>query len=126
MIPDTFGGGLILSLINMSVVFLVLGILALIIQLTHRILKSTGAVSKDQKERKETEARLDAVPEEDRVPLESLESPVKAAIAAALAVYLGAPAASVFVRRIPDSGAWGKSSRAGFNQMMLSRAHHRR
>ena len=112
MIPDTFSGGLILSLVNMVVVFLVLIIIAFTIGLIYRTVSASEKTNK--KEAPET-AAWEAEPEPEpkgMVPFESLDAKRKAAIMAALYACTGGSVVPVFVRRISDAGAWGKSSRS--------------
>ena len=112
MIPDTFSGGLILSLVNIVVVFLVLIIIAFTIGLIYRTVSASEKTNK--KEALEIATwEPEPVPEpEGMVPVESLDAKRKAAIIAALYACTGGSVVPVFVRRIPDAGAWGRSSRA--------------
>ncbi len=120
MIPDTFSGGLTLSLVNMVVVFAVLVIIAFAINLIYRFVsnaeKTNGTqASKAQVLSEEVPLVSGTVSNEDvseKVAFDSLDAKHKAAITAALCAYLGQSAVPVFVRKIPDAGAWGKSSRA--------------
>lgn len=115
MIPDTFTGGLILSLVNMVVVFLVLIIIGFVINL---IYKSVSKSERTELPAETVEASVEppsmAQTEvaAEKVAFDSLDSRRKAIITAALSAYLGHDEVPVFVRRIPDAGAWGKSSRA--------------
>lgn len=109
MIPETFAGGLILSVVNLTVVFAVLILIALVINIIYKL------VSKSEGGEKVTEVAPKVAPEiasDEVIPFDSLDSRRKAVIAAALCAYLGHHAVSVFVRRVPDAGAWGKASRA--------------
>ncbi|HHX10611.1 MAG TPA: OadG family protein [Firmicutes bacterium] len=118
MIPDTLAGGLMLTVINMVVVFAALTVIAFVINLIHRLTSKeedekpnagTGLGSSNSQgaSRRAEKEVLAAV----AVPFDSLDSRRKAAIMAALRAYLGYDAVPVFVRRIPDAGAWGKTSR---------------
>ncbi|HHY12788.1 MAG TPA: OadG family protein [Firmicutes bacterium] len=118
MIPDTFAGGLILSVVNMVIVFAVLIIIAFVINLIYRSV--SNAEGKQSTEAAVAETAVSPVKSSDveqagaaaeKVAFDSLDSHRKAAITAALCAYLGHHAVPVFVRRIPDAGAWGKSSR---------------
>lgn len=105
MLPDNFAGALVLSLVNISIVFCVLIFISFVITLTYKIV---SGLSKDSKEEEIPPATGGVSVPSDAVPADSLEGPVKAAIMAALAVYLNEPAPSVpiFVRKIRGSGAW--------------------
>ncbi|HHY16539.1 MAG TPA: OadG family protein [Firmicutes bacterium] len=117
MIPDTFSGGLILSLVNLIVVFLVLVIIAFAINLIYKVVSnaekaSVTAVSEAEIAPVEESGMAEAGDVSEKVAFDSLDGRRKAAIMAALCAHLGHSVVPVFVRKIPDAGAWGKSSRA--------------
>jgi Na+-transporting methylmalonyl-CoA/oxaloacetate decarboxylase gamma subunit len=112
MLPDSFLGGLIMTLVNMIVVFLVLGFLALLIRGVH------AAIARVQPEEPEMLPRAVLVvsshseSEEGGMVLPDNIGPAKkAAILAAISMYLGKPETAMFVRNVKDSGAWGRQSR---------------
>ncbi len=111
--PDTYAGAFTLIGINLGMVFLVLWVLALVINLTHRLLR--GYEAKEEL-KAQVEVAVPApsadVPSEEITFAESEISPVKkAAIVAALAEYMRSRPQAMFLRNLSDSGAWGKSSR---------------
>lgn len=114
MLPDNFTGALIVSVVNISVVFSVLVFISLVITLTYKLVSGVGNHDKGEKV---PPVAQKAPVTSDAVTADSLEAPVRAAIMAALAVYLDQPVSgvSVFVRKTPDSGAWGSLSRKGFS-----------
>jgi len=131
MLPDNMAGGLILSLVNMGVVFLVLAFLALMIKMTYLVVGSRGSNGRPggdgragttsgtdrEEERGDTLEEEVLEPAQSRLEIEGspvLAPSIKAAIVAALSSYLEGTTVRVFVRRIPDSGVWGKSARAPF------------
>jgi len=118
MIPDTIAGGLILAVVNMTVVFAVLIVIAFMINLIHRTASAgdgkkategAGSVDSGTQVASQSVAQQDLDPEP--VPFDALDARRKAAIVAALHAYLGHKTVPVFVRRIPDAGIWGKTSR---------------
>ncbi len=115
MIADTFTGGLTLSLINIVSVFLVLMVIGIVINLIHKSVSKPEGTELPREEveasvKSPTMAKTEVAGE--KVAFDSLDSRHKAVITAALYAYLGPDEVPVFVRRIPDAGAWGKSSRA--------------
>ena len=124
MIPDTLTGAAILTVVNMTVVFLVLIMLAVVIVLIHKIVsgseesfgKGHGGEALD-----EEVSRVSLVDDgsgfeedieiEEVQDLDTLDPKRKAAIFAAVYAYTGRSEVPVFVRRVSDSGEWGKTSR---------------
>ncbi len=106
-LPDNIVGGLILSLVNMLVVFLVLGSLAFVIQITYRLV-SRG--SREQAESQGLEEVEETLTREEETP--GLSGPVRAAIAAAIAAYMEEESkpVPVFVREAGGMGDWTKST----------------
>jgi Na+-transporting methylmalonyl-CoA/oxaloacetate decarboxylase gamma subunit len=122
MIPDTFAGALTLTVVNILIVFLVLIVVAVIISLIHRIVSSSEKQTNNKNLKKSIDEEPGGVSEmnvgsnfEESVPeiqsFETLDPKRKAAILAAVYAYMGRSDVSVFVRRVPDSGTWGKTSR---------------
>ncbi len=119
--PDNITGGLILSVLNMVIVFVVLGILAVVIELTHRIVSRT-AETQAENSRSDQEMHVEAVLPEpvdageeiveigDGVP--GITSAARAAIAAALSLYMedASESCSVFTRDVAAMGAWTRSA----------------
>ncbi len=111
--PDTYAGAFTLIGINLSMVFLVLWLLALVINLTHRLVQGSGA---KEELKAQVEAAMPApvadVSLEDTSFADGEISPAKkAAIVAALAEYMRSSPRAMFLRNLSDSGAWGKTSR---------------
>lgn len=114
-------GGLILSVLNVVIVFLVLGILAVVIELTHRIV-SRSAAGQPEKSRSDQEMHVEAVlPEPVEPGQETVEigdagpgmtNAARAAIAAALSMYMEdvSESCSVFTRNVTAMGPWTKSA----------------
>lgn len=120
MLPDTFMGGVTLSIVNMAVVFVVLGGLAVIIRLIHTAVSKLGLDS-------------DVAPTPNLPGRKSGQSQAAVAAAAVAAAEtmdvspaadsapsISQPAVShlsdsphtdhaVFLRDTKDSGAWGRS-----------------
>lgn len=118
MIPDTFAGGLLLTVVNMAVVFATLIVIALVINLIRKLVSNgTKHTAGEHAAVSTTSVAQPASPSHQAqlapqaVPFQSLDPKRKAVIVAALQAYLGYEAVPVFVRRIPDAGAWGKASR---------------
>ncbi len=116
MIPDTFTGGIILSLINLTIVFGVLLIIAFMISLIYKTVSNaenkrpteatTNEIAISPSE--STKNKLDMI-DEKGIPFDSLDSRCKAIIIAAVSAYIDEThEIPVFIRRIPDAGAWGK------------------
>jgi len=128
MIADTFSGAVLVSIVNIAVVFAVLTFLAIVIKVTYKAV--TGSQRKpavetelsesdrqqfvDTLERETESLEVEEIAGKTPVPLESLDASLKAAITAVLSLYLDTSKRRVFVRKITDAGAWGKSSRATF------------
>lgn len=118
MIPDTFAGGLLLSVVNMAVVFSVLAFLALVINLFHGLFggkargpAATETVAIAQEDAEIVQEDAGGVTAED-LPSTG-DAKVRAAIAAALAAYMSTEEKiRVFTRDIQGSGVWGSSSRS--------------
>ena len=117
MIPDTIAGGLILTVVNMTVVFAVLIVIAFMINLIHRTASAgdgkkategAGSVDSGTQVASQSVAQQDLDPEP--VPLMHWMRGVKRPLCC-LHAYLGHKTVPVFVRRIPDAGIWGKTSR---------------
>lgn len=124
MIPDTMAGGLLLSVVNMAVVFLVLGFLAVLINFIAKAVNAGSSrkgggdgLKEDSREDSELDSSSDQENVSFAVPTDvdgepSLDPKIKAAICAAIsAFYDDGASVSVFVRKVKDSGAWGKSFR---------------
>jgi len=112
MLPDSLLGGVIITVVNMTAVFLVLGFLALVIRAAH------AAIARMQPEEEELPPRAVLVvsshseAEEGEVFLpDNIEPAKKGAILAAISTYLGKPEAAMFLRDTRDCGAWGKQPR---------------
>ena len=122
MIPDTLAGAAILTVVNMTVVFLVLIMLAVVIVLIHKIVsgseKSFGNGHRGEAPDQEV-SRASLVDDgscfeedlEEVQDLDMLDPKRKAAILAAVYAYMGRSEVPVFVRKVSDSGEWGKTSR---------------
>jgi len=121
MIPDTFAGGLMLLVVNMTVVFAVLIVIAFMINLIRKAASGeseklnegagSGNSGSQLASQRAGQENLTAGLNAETVPFDSLDARRKAAIVAALRAYLGYSTVPVFVRRIPDAGMWGKTSR---------------
>lgn len=128
MIADTFSGAVLVSIVNIAVVFAVLTFLAIVIKVTYKAVtrsqkepaveiqlpESHGQQFVDTSERVTKSLEVEEACGKTPVPLECLDASLKAAITAVLSLYLDMPKRRVFVRKITDAGAWGKSSRARF------------
>ena len=111
MLPDTFLGGLALTLVNMVVVFFVLGFLALVIRAIHGLMSRVGSEEEAPPRKQVLVVSSHAEPEEGEVFLpDDIDPAKKAAILAAISVYLGRPETSMFLRDKKDRGAWGRAS----------------
>ncbi len=112
MLPDTFVGGLIMTLVNMTVVFLVLGFLALVIKATAGAITRLAPEVAPPPPRSVLVVSSHSEAEEGDVFLpDNIDPAKKAAILAAISVYLGKPETGMFLRDTRDSGAWGRLSR---------------
>lgn len=123
MLPDSLLGGLTLSVVNMVVVFLMLGALCVTIQVIHKVVSvlrldsdivahPVGSTPSLGGVRAKPELAAAGVSEADSSvagagPEYGL-SDMKAKRAGAVVAHAGPP---VFLRGIKDSGAWGKSGR---------------
>jgi len=106
-------GGFLLTLINMAVVLLVLGALALLIRAIHRIVTALGERGQNEPPKRAVlvvSSHSEAEEGEVFLPLD-IEPAKRAAILAAISVYLGKPETAMFLRETKDSGAWGRLSR---------------
>lgn len=123
LLPDNLFGALLMSVINMSICFLVLGFLALVIRITARAV-AASSVSGEPGDSGKTRTG-DSVPSEG-LPVVSLRTEdtsvltpeEKAAVVAALAVMMTGSGRRIrpFVRGIRDSGAWGRVYRTRMPQ----------
>ena len=126
MIPDTIGGAFTLTLVNLLVVFVVLILVALMISLIYKIVSSFQKETYTEIEGTEVQGEgyvevgrvgvIEIRPEAEEVvtsvqDFESLDPKRKAAIIAAVYAYMGGSEVPVFLRGVPDAGAWGKTSR---------------
>lgn len=112
MIPDNFLGGLTMTLVNITVVFLVLGFLAVVIEVVHRLIARLQIEPEVVLPRKQVlVVASQSEPEEGEVFLpDDIDPAKKAVILAAISVYIGRPEASMFLRDKKDTGSWGRSS----------------
>lgn len=124
MIPDTLTGAGILTVVNITVMFLVLIMLAVVIVLIHKIVsaleQSFGKGHRGEALDEEV-SRVSLVDDgsgfEEDIEIEevqdfdTLDLKRKAAIFAAIYAYMGRSEVPVFVRKVADSGEWGKTSR---------------
>lgn len=123
LLPDNMVGALLMSVINMSICFLVLGFLSLVIRMTARAV-SAYSVSGEPRESGKTRTGDSGPPE--GLPVVSvrtgdtsvLSSEERAAVIAALAVMMTGSGRRIrpFVRGIRDSGAWGRVYRTRMPQ----------
>ena len=113
---DSFADGLILTVVNMTVVFVVLGSLALMIRGVHAVLSSIGAEEPAPPPRSVLVVSSHSESEEEEIMLPDNIGPAKkAAILAAISVYLAKPEIPMFLRNdVRDSGVWGKQSRKSY------------
>ncbi len=112
MLPDSFLGGLIMTLVNMTVVFLVLGFLALVIRAVHSVIARVQPEEGQLPQRSVLVVSSHSEAEEGEMLLpDNIDPAKKAAILAAISMYLGKPETAMFLRDTRDSGAWGKQSR---------------
>ena len=114
MIPDTIAGGLILTVVNMTVVFAVLIVIAFMINLSHRTASAgdgkkategAGSVDSGTQVASQSVAQQDLDPEP--VPFDALDARRKAAI---VLLYMHTWDTRQFqcLCRIPDAGIWGQ------------------
>lgn len=136
MLPDTFLGGVTLSVVSMAVVFLVLGVLSGIIRLIHNAVALFAFDPAGQAERQSLHQKSEPQPETTQktepavqqagslgaasstVTYSSIDPKKAGAIIAALAVSASGrpehssqchPVAALFLRNTRDSGVWGRS-----------------
>jgi len=121
VLQDSFAGGLILTLVNMTTVFLVLGFLALLIKGVHAVLSRIGAEEPALPPRSVLVVSSHSESEEEEIMLPDNIGPAKkAAILAAISVYLAKPETPMFLRNgVRDSGVWGKQSRKNYAGAIL-------
>ena len=108
MLPDNLMGSLVMTLINMTVVFLVLGFLALVIEAVHRLISRLQPEGEEAPRRQVLVVSSHSELQEGEMFLPDDIDPIKkAAILAAITVYMGRPETSMFLRDRRNSGAWG-------------------
>lgn len=132
--PDNLFGALFLSVINQTVVFIVLGFLALMIRAVARMVnaaetRAAGRQSQSPPMANNSGGLSPGVPSDAdaEIPVRFVGRPEPgtkggygdltieekvAAIGAVMAVIAGASGGRVFVRGLKDSGAWGKLGKA--------------
>lgn len=110
--PDTFLGGLFMSLLNMTVVFLVLGFLALMIKAVHGVMSRVQPEGEEEPPRKQVlvVSSHSELQEGELVLPDDVDPAKKAAIFAAISVYMGRPETNMFLRDKKDTSAWGRPS----------------
>lgn len=111
MLPDTFLGAVTMALVNMTVVFAVLAFLALVIRAIHGFMTKMGYEEEETPRKQVLVVSSHSGPQEGELFLPDDIDPVKkAAILAAISVYMGRPETSMFLRDKKDRGAWGRLS----------------
>lgn len=117
MLPDTFLGGLMMTLVNMTVVFLVLAFLALVIRAIHAVMQGIGYQEEETPRKQVLVVSSHSEPKEGELFLPDDIDPVKkAAILAAISVYMGqseVQSPNMFLRDKKVRGAWGRTGKPG-------------
>ncbi len=116
--PDTYVGAFTLIGVNLGMVFLVLLALAGVINITHGLVNrlQPREIQESMPDREKhvmilSGSHSDTLQEGTTLPLNEMNGATRAAVMAALAVYMERPRPSMFLRNTTDSGAWGRSSR---------------
>ena len=111
--PDTLLGGFLLSIINMTVVFAVLGFLALVIRVVAKAVHTAETPRNAGVAGTGTGFTIPRARDANGTCGDLTVKERVAVIAAVMAATAGAGRRHVFVRGFRDSGAWGKLGKAG-------------